>query len=443
MSQQSGKKFTAKFIRGLKCQKGKQHYEPLLPEFHLYVAVTQAGTKKFVYRRKQKTWSNEKGAYYQAWKMIPLNLKFEDELDDYMNKPAMDLAKAKASEIEARFNREENPFEVETIAAKRLTFQNLFDDYLEKHLQNRGKRVDDICKNFDRWFMNVKNRPVMQFTSADAFTLHSQMKQTPYAANRAIQLGRAIVNHAIKTEILGEGQSNPFAKVTLFKETPRKRFLRDDEAGRLLLEIKTNVPIDHCRERTLADYILLNLLTGVRKTVLLTMEWSEIDWKAKTWTIPSEKMKNDEGQVILLGPEEIECLTQRKAILKKSRIASPWVFPSETSKTGHFVEPKRGWKSLKDRVSLSDVTIHDLRRSLSSAMTNAGASTSVVQAAMNHKDMKTTMKHYSVAAHKAQLEGRMLARQGWFDEAEKQGKAPKSAPSSNVKPFKAKARKSK
>jgi integrase len=192
--------------------------------------------------------------------------------------------------------------------------------------------------------------------------------------------------------------------------------LSDEEAGKLIQAI-SDVPLRHSQERTLADLIMLWLLTGVRKTVMLSMEWSEIDEEAWLWKIPATKMKGRKMQEILLGPAEIEIIVRRKELLTEAGKLSEYVFPSDKSASGHMEDPGNAWETLRENLGLKDVWIHDLRRSLASAMANTGASVAIVKQALAHTDERTTMRAYIRTNRQAQLEARQRAQQGWFEAA--------------------------
>ncbi len=124
------------------------------------------------------------------------------------------------------------------------------------------------------------------------------MEETPGSANRAVQLGRAMFNFGIKTRFISR-TDNPFAGVSLYRENERDRVLSDEEAAKLLTELEA-IPAIHSRERTLRDFILLSLLTGARKSNVMTMRWDEVDLKNGTWSIPAEKTKTQRAQIIPL-----------------------------------------------------------------------------------------------------------------------------------------------
>ena len=82
-------------------------------------------------------------------------------------------------------------------------------------------------------------------------------------------------------------------------------------------------------------------------------------WQLKFWRIPLTK--SGEPQTIPLTDEAIKVL---KALKEADNNPSPWVFPSATSASGHFMDPKKAWQRLLKNASLQDLRIHDLRRTL-------------------------------------------------------------------------------
>ncbi|CAN5426028.1 tyrosine-type recombinase/integrase [soil metagenome] len=412
------RKFTAKNIRTLTCSAHmKQQYVIVLPDIHLYVSVGRGGSKSFCFRCKQDG----------NWRTLDLDCKFDDSLPDTLARPAMIEAQTRAAELTARRNRGENIFEQVRIATTNYSLQDLFNHYKVEHLEKRGKRVQENVDNFNRWFVSrhLGKKKVSAFLHDDVARLHKQMEKTPGSANRAIQLGRAMYNFGTKTRFI-VGVDNPFAGVSLYPENQRDRVLSDEEAGMLINAI-SSVSLEHCRERTLADLIMLWLLTGVRKSVMLSMEWEEVSEKW-LWQIPPAKMKGGKMQEILLGPAEIDILQRRKKMLKQlfkdSRFELKFVFPSDKSASGHIEDPGNAWESFTNSLGLKDLWIHDLRRSLASAMANTGASVAIVKQALAHTDERTTMRAYIRTNRQAQLDARQRAQQGWFEAA----KSPQPSP---------------
>lgn len=179
------------------------------------------------------------------------------------------------------------------------------------------------------------------------------------------------------------------------------------------------IPADHSNERTLRDWVLLSLMTGARKANILSMRWEEVNPKTTEWTIPAKKMKTGKAQIIPLNSLESTLLTERKALLKRAGIVSPWVFPGN-SKLGHIVDPCNAWEALRKRLKMDDLWIHDLRRGLASSMANTGADVSIVRAARNHSDTRTTLKAYIRTNQQVQLEARQKAQNPWIEAMKRQ-----------------------
>ena len=128
-------------------------------------------------------------------------------------------------------------------------------------------------------------------------------------------------------------------------------------------------------------------------------------------------MKNGRAKSIRFSTSEAALLERRKAILTEAGFDSPWVFPSSTSATGHTVDFKKAWDSLRKQLELPDLTLHDLRRSLASSMINSGVDASIVQRALSHADPRTTAKHYIRTTELAELDARQTALKPLYDGA--------------------------
>ncbi len=112
------------------------------------------------------------------------------------------------------------------------------------------------------------------------------------------------------------------------------------------------------------------------------MRWKEIDFDRAEWRIPDTK--NRTPQLVPLVPEVIEILNRRQA-----GSTSDYVF-SGSGKSGHLMEPKKGWQRILKAAKLTNLRIHDLRRTLGSWQARTGASLSVIGKSLNHKSFQST-----------------------------------------------------
>src|SRR6185436_15897849 len=114
------------------------------------------------------------------------------------------------------------------------------------------------------------------------------------------------------------------------------------------------------KNETLRDFVLISLFTGARQGNILTMEWEQVDLSTATWYIP--ETKNGTPQFVALAPEAVSILRERKS---GAGVLSRFVFEG-AGKTGHFTAPKYNWYRLIKRAGISNLRMHDLRRTLGS-----------------------------------------------------------------------------
>lgn len=177
----------------------------------------------------------------------------------------------------------------------------------------------------------------------------------------------------------GWNGTNPTFGVKKFKEKSRERFLHGDELSRFFDALETE------SNRTLADFFMLSLLTGARRANTLAMRWQDIDMHRAIWTI--QETKNVTSHTVPLSSEAIAILTKR---LPQKTLSSVWVFPNNTSKSGHLEEPKSAWKRILKRANLQDLRLHDLRRTLGSWQAATGANSYVIGKSLGHKTQQAT-----------------------------------------------------
>jgi integrase len=179
---------------------------------------------------------------------------------------------------------------------------------------------------------------------------------------------------------------NPCRGVPKFRERSRDRWLTPDELKRFFAALDDpRTPTD------LRDYAIMSLFTGARRSNVLSMKWTDVDLTLQTWTIPADESKNSEAMAIPLVAQAMEILERRR-----KTASSIYVFPSETSKTGHYVTPTKAWSSLLKRADLQGVRLHDLRRTLGSHMAADGTSLHLIGKALGHKHTSTTQVYARV-----------------------------------------------
>ena len=158
----------------------------------------------------------------------------------------------------------------------------------------------------------------------------------------------------------------------------RDRVLSDTELG-----ILWNVLDDEAAP--FGPAIKLLILTGQRRGEVFDADRSEFDLKAKLWTIPRERAKNDVAHLVPLSKEALTIIESLTA-----RDDSDKLFPArgngENGPSGFSKTIVRVRAAMEKEVgrSIPRWTLHDLRRTLATGLQRLGVRLEVTEAVLNH-----------------------------------------------------------
>lgn len=198
-------------------------------------------------------------------------------------------------------------------------------------------------------------------------------------ANRTVSVLSKMFNFAESRDLRARG-TNPARHVQRNPETSRERFLSNREYQRLARTL------DAIERECAEDYrvtALLRLLiyTGLRRSELVTLQWSFVDFEDRCLRLPDTKTGR---KVAYLGDQSISLLEE---LPRKE--GNPFVFPGDVE-GGHFIAIEKAWHRVRKLAGLDDVTLHDLRRSWGSIGARGGMSLLLIGKAMGHKTTKAT-----------------------------------------------------
>jgi integrase len=261
-----------------------------------------------------------------------------------------------------------------------LTFTVVLEDYVARHLtaaaKDPARAARSVRWQFTKYVAGWKERKLGSVRQRDVLDLHQHVgdKHGRFTANRLVQLLRALYNWAAQN--LSWKGENP-ARIKLYSEKlhQRTRFLRADELTRLFSALREEP------HRDLRDFVVLSLFTGARMGDVLSARWENIQFDPPSWEIPNPKSR---------VPYLVPLMTEAVEILKQRQDGnSPWVFPGK-GKTGHLTGFKHSWPELLRRAKITDLRVHDLRRTLGSWQAATGASLSVIGKSLGHQSVGST-----------------------------------------------------
>jgi len=288
---------------------------------------------------------------------------------------SIDQARKKSQKIKGEIAKGKNPHEERRKMSQEITLGILFKEYMEKHAIPHKKSWKEDERQYNYFLTKWENKRISQISKSDIVKLLTDTAQNSgtYSSNRLLSLLSILFNKAIEW---GWDGQNPTNRIKKFKEKSRDRFLQPEELPRFFEALSEE------ENTTARDFILVALLTGARKTNVLTMRWEEISFSREIWRIP--ETKNGEAQLISLSPQALSILESRK---KDSD--SEWVFPG-TGKAGYLNDPKKAWQRILERAEIKDLRLHDLRRTLGSWQAATGATTAVIGKSLGHKSPAAT-----------------------------------------------------
>jgi integrase len=167
------------------------------------------------------------------------------------------------------------------------------------------------------------------------------------------------------------------------KEKPRERTLSDEELAAYLKNPKAAT-----RYARLAHAMTILLLTGQRRGELALARWPDIDFEARTWTIPDENSKTGRGHIVPLSDWAAREFRALQRLAKKSAFVLPANGGSKP------IDPKiltRGVARCQARMKelgIAPFTLHDLRRTCRTGLARLKVPPHIAERVLNHAQDK-------------------------------------------------------
>lgn len=299
----------------------------------------------------------------------------------------LEEARDKARKVLSQVRLGQDPQAARRAARRAVRLRELVEGYLDhSKARLRPRTYLEVERHLRKQAAPLIGQPVGSIGRADVSRLLEAVRDDsgPTASNRLRASLSAFWSWGLRTGRI-EGD-NPVAYVPkLGKEVQRDRVLTDAELA--LIWRCTDGGNDHDR------IVRLLMLTGARREEVGSMGWSEVE--GDLWTLPRERSKNG-------LPHEVPLTALAKAQLPAPRPGRPLVF-------GTGVGGFSGWSKCKARLDermrkalredflkahgrelgegealLRPWTLHDLRRTVSTWLSEHGIEPHVVEALLNH-----------------------------------------------------------
>lgn len=264
--------------------------------------------------------------------------------------------------------------------------EEVFEDFLRVRKSLKARTVYDYRRLLKVAFEPWQRRPIVTITKDLIVKRHQELGENSGEAyaNLAMRFLRSLMGFAMAHYEDGFGRplltENPVLRLTQtrawYRAERRQTVIKVHQLPAWYRAVETLRQAPEAFSDTVGDYLLVLLLTGLRRQEAAQLTWDRIDLKDCSLTIPDPKNR----QAFLLPYSDFVA----GILERRHRVAeSAFVFPGQ-GRLGHLIEPK---KQLAKVVEASGVefTIHDLRRTFITAAESIDIPPYAIKRMVNHK----------------------------------------------------------
>jgi len=270
---------------------------------------------------------------------------------------------------------------------QKIKFEEMAASYIENYSKpnKRSSWRDEISFKHLASFFGARCLHEITPLDVEKYKVQRLEKVAPATVNRELACLKHMFNKAIEW---GKAEENPTLKVKLLREeNKRVRYLEKEETQALL---------DACSER-LRPIVITALNTGMRKSEILNLKWSEVDLIRRKIYIYDTK--SGKPRDVYINEWLVDTLLDLPKHPK-----SPYLFCSEKGKS--YGSIRKSFETAKKKAGIEDLRFHDLRHNLASHLAMAGVGSETLQEILGHRDYRMTRRytHLSPGHKRAAME---------------------------------------
>jgi integrase len=309
------------------------------------------------------------------------------------NEIAVETARRQAQKLLGQIAEGRDPVaERKRTAASGATLSDVFDSYLaQRNLKPRT--AVDYRRIVEVGFADWQRKPLASITRDGVARCFTRLRDEhgPAWANLCMRLLRAVFNFAAG-KYADEAGRSPFAAnpVRVLSETKawvkidrRRNFIKPHELADWYRAVQ------NLANTTARHYLLLLIFSGLRRQEAARLRWSDIDLKGRTLTVSDTKNRRPHtlplSQFLYAMLEERHCCA-----------TGEFVFPGE-GRRGHIISLKNSQRNVIETSGVS-FTLHDLRRTFTTAAESLDIPGYALKRMLNHADGADVTAGYIVAS---------------------------------------------
>ena len=294
-----------------------------------------------------------------------------------------DEARKRAAVIIDRIKRGEAP--VPALLEPEFTLSELAERFMRVHVRVhcKPKTIATYQFTLDKYILPILGAmSINEVGRREISALHHRLHDTPAMANRIVKILSKMFSLAEAWDRIPPGR-NPCRSVRCYKERSRERFLTPEEFGRLGRVLR-DVEADGSVWPPAIAALRLLMLTGCRKSEILTLRWDDVDRTAGELRLRDAKA----------GPRMVPLTAPVQTVLDgiPRMPGNPWVIAGKRPEAG-LSNLDHYWQPIRAQAGLDDVRIHDLRHSYASRALALGESLPTIGKLLGHRKVGTTARY--------------------------------------------------
>lgn len=230
-----------------------------------------------------------------------------------------------------------------------------------------------------------------------ALCMRVKERGAPATAVHVREIVKQIYGYA---NLHGEKVANPADEVetaSIATFVPKDRALSPSEIELMCRQLEL-VKTDSANRLALR----LILLTLVRKSELIEATWDEVDFEAAIWTIPKARMKGRRAHNVYLSSQALDIMIALRTCAAGSRYVLPSRYDADrymSKGTLNRATQLVGERAKAAGLPLEPFTVHDLRRTGSTLLNEAGFNGDWIEKCLAHESGRSSRSVYNKAEY--------------------------------------------
>ncbi|MND33523.1 Tyrosine recombinase XerC [compost metagenome] len=256
-------------------------------------------------------------------------------------------------------------------------FETAYLDDMQLHKRNTQSELSKVRKHILPEF-GSRRLKTLDRQSIVSFQRRLAEHLKPATVNKILSALSKMLTLAVEHGYLSVSPMNGLRQLKEHNE--RKRILSLDERSRF---------IDACyvQNSEASRSLLLSLYTGMRIGEVCSIEQAHLHLDEAYLILPTTK--NGLPHQVALTSHAIRLIETQQLLVNKQR----FLFPSSQSSSGYMSYPRHAFQRICAAAGISDLCIHDLRRTFATELMLQTGDIAMVAQALNHSSLQMAMRY--------------------------------------------------